>query len=199
MICLSLNVPGSDSSALQIREIGFSLLRSPKDHLSPQEKPAAPPPARPQITLQVGGVTRLVGIFQDLAVFGGHIMPSRGLTLPANELPLTRAFARWCNGSTADSGSVCHGSNPCRAATPLAISDDRFARACSFAVLQDLRRLLLRNSFMEVPIAHHHRRRPATGETFHELQRVLGVARRLRPVRLAIQPQPSTKMFMQRV
>src|SRR5690348_14448153 len=27
-----------------------------------------------------------------------------------------RRFARWCNGSTADSGSVCHGSNPCRAA-----------------------------------------------------------------------------------
>src|SRR5438093_1529915 len=26
--------------------------------------------------------------------------------------------ARWCNGSTADSGSVCHGSNPCRAASP---------------------------------------------------------------------------------
>ena len=25
-------------------------------------------------------------------------------------------FASWCNGSTADSGSVCHGSNPCEAA-----------------------------------------------------------------------------------
>ena len=25
--------------------------------------------------------------------------------------------ARWCNGSTADFGSACHGSNPCRAAT----------------------------------------------------------------------------------
>ena len=25
-------------------------------------------------------------------------------------------IARWCNGSTADSESVCHGSNPCRAA-----------------------------------------------------------------------------------
>src|SRR5882724_538306 len=26
-----------------------------------------------------------------------------------------RRLARWCNGSTADSESVCHGSNPCRA------------------------------------------------------------------------------------
>gem|GEM_PF-3082861 len=26
------------------------------------------------------------------------------------------AIASWCNGSTADSGSVCHGSNPCEAA-----------------------------------------------------------------------------------
>ena len=25
-------------------------------------------------------------------------------------------FARWCNGSTKDSGSFCRGSNPCRAA-----------------------------------------------------------------------------------
>ncbi len=27
-----------------------------------------------------------------------------------------KLFASWCNGSTADSGSVCHGSNPCEAA-----------------------------------------------------------------------------------
>jgi uncharacterized phage-associated protein len=29
---------------------------------------------------------------------------------------LHSCFAEWCNGSTADSGSVCHGSNPCSAA-----------------------------------------------------------------------------------
>jgi hypothetical protein len=29
---------------------------------------------------------------------------------------ITLPFASWCNGSTADSGSVCHGSNPCEAA-----------------------------------------------------------------------------------
>ena len=29
---------------------------------------------------------------------------------------LTLYFARWCNGSTKDSGSFCRGSNPCRAA-----------------------------------------------------------------------------------
>ncbi len=29
---------------------------------------------------------------------------------------VTLYFARWCNGSTKDSGSFCRGSNPCRAA-----------------------------------------------------------------------------------
>jgi hypothetical protein len=28
---------------------------------------------------------------------------------------LCKAFARWCNGSTSDSGSLSQGSNPCRA------------------------------------------------------------------------------------
>src|SRR5208337_5440375 len=39
-----------------------------------------------------------------------------GLTGGPETLAYSRRFARWCNGSTADSGSVCHGSNPCRAA-----------------------------------------------------------------------------------
>src|SRR5437867_1409797 len=46
----------------------------------------------------------------------GLIVPN-GLTLLAKNLSLLpHRIARWCNGSTADSGSVCHGSNPCRAA-----------------------------------------------------------------------------------
>src|ERR1019366_7642530 len=40
----------------------------------------------------------------------------RILTPFAERLAWKQRFARWCNGSTADSGSVCHGSNPCRAA-----------------------------------------------------------------------------------
>ena len=36
-----------------------------------------------------------------------------------NLLKIVDYIASWCNGSTADSGSVCHGSNPCEAATRL--------------------------------------------------------------------------------
>ena len=45
MICLSLNVPGSDSSALQIKYIGLPLFRSTNDHFNPQEQPKQTWPA----------------------------------------------------------------------------------------------------------------------------------------------------------
>ena len=70
--------------------------------------------AMPQIALQVRRVARLVGVLENLAVFLRHIS---SLTPGWKSLRLSaRRLARWCNGSTADSGSVCHGSNPCRAA-----------------------------------------------------------------------------------
>ncbi len=90
--------------------------------------------AVPQIAFDVGRVTRLVGVFQNQFVFLRHIkvmsdewqVTSRqtpGLTGRAKRLGCqTRRLARWCNGSTADSGSVCHGSNPCRAANSQPVS-----------------------------------------------------------------------------
>ena len=44
--CLSLNAPGSDSSALTTRYFGFALLRSISDALRPIGKPAPPRPRR---------------------------------------------------------------------------------------------------------------------------------------------------------
>src|SRR6185503_1734013 len=81
----------------------------------------------------------------------------------------THRTARWCNGSTADSGSVCHGSNPCRAAS-------------SFALSHDLIRLRVRDCLEKLLIAHHHGTGAATGETFHELNGELAVLRGLQPV-----------------
>src|ERR1039458_1657884 len=53
-------------------------------------------------------------------------------------------LARWCNGSTADSGSVCHGSNPCRAPTRhlrFQIDDLRFASASGHLQRSEERRV----------------------------------------------------------
>ena len=39
-----------------------------------------------------------------------------------NNLEKSGTIASWCNGSTSDSGSLCHGSNPCEAAhSPLSM------------------------------------------------------------------------------
>src|SRR5216117_1036648 len=95
-----------------------------------------------------------------------------------------RAVARWCNGSTADSGSVCHGSNPCRAAN-------------SFALSQNLISRLVRYSLVKRLIAHHHRSRAATGQTLYKLDRVFAVLGCLRAMRLRIQPEPLAKMLVE--
>ena len=91
-----------------------------------------------QIALHVRRVTRLIGVFQNLAVFLGHI---NSLTLSGKSLRFSPLrLARWCNGSTADSGSVCHGSNPCRAANFL---DARSSNTRSFAAPQYFVRFLV--------------------------------------------------------
>ena len=96
------------------------------------------------------------------------------------------ALARWCNGSTADSGSVCHGSNPCSGSQFLICISRRISL-----------RLLLRDAFVKVLVAHHHRRGAAAGEAFDEFDRELSVLRGLQAVRVRIQPQLLAKMFVQ--
>src|ERR1039457_4771584 len=93
-------------------------------------------------------------------------------------------LARWCNGSTADSESVCHGSNPCRAAN-------------SFAIPRNLVRPSVRNTFVKRVVAHHNRGGAATGEAFDEFDRELSVLRRLRAVRVRVQTELVAKMFVQ--
>src|SRR5512140_4045660 len=93
-----------------------------------------------------------------------------GLTGVRNPLAYqTRRLARWCNGSTADSGSVCHGSNPCRAATP--ICDLRFAicdlrGSCGerlVPLVEDLVGFGQRDALVKGVIPHHPRSDSATG------------------------------------
>src|SRR5580765_557767 len=114
------------------------------------------------------------------------------LTLPSQRLPYSCHLARWCNGSTADSGSVCHGSNPCRAANPGVRGSMR-----SSAVSQNLICAFFRNSLMKHLIAHHHRRRAATREAFDELDRMLPILRRLCAVLFRVQTQLFAEMLMQ--
>src|SRR5688572_13566027 len=92
-------------------------------------------------------------------------------------------IARWCNGSTADSESVCHGSNPCRATS-------------SFALRHDLVGLHVRNAFVEILVAHHYRGGAAAREAFDELDRVFAVLRRLRTMRAGVQSQALAEMFV---
>src|SRR2546430_9094134 len=67
-----------------------------------------------QIAVNVRPVTGFINVLENEAILLWHIS---SLTLISEPLGFdTRPLARWCNGSTADSGSVCHGSNPCRAA-----------------------------------------------------------------------------------
>src|SRR5947208_979779 len=106
------------------------------------------------------------------------------LTHQPNSLTSRRLrTARWCNGSTADSESVCHGSNPCRATK-------------SFALLQKLVRLRVADRFVEIVVAHHHRGGAATREAFDKLDRVFAILRCLRTVRVSIQSQTLTEMFV---
>jgi hypothetical protein len=45
----SLKDPGSDSSALQTRNLGWSVCLGMNDHLRPAENPAPPRPCRPEL------------------------------------------------------------------------------------------------------------------------------------------------------
>src|SRR5678816_1676227 len=100
------------------------------------------------------------------------------LTAPRNSLVYrTLRPARWCNGSTSDSESLCHGSNPCRSAN------------ASFALPQNLVRLRSRYAFVEILVAHHHRRGAATGEAFDKLDRETAVLRRLQAVRVGVESE----------
>src|SRR5436190_9146523 len=106
------------------------------------------------------------------------------LTHQPNSLTSRRLrTARWCNGSTADSESVCHGSNPCRATK-------------SFALLQKLVRLRVADAFVKIIVAHHHRGGAAACEALDKFDRVFAVLRRLRAVRVGIQTQALTEMFV---
>src|SRR5437868_11863914 len=93
--------------------------------------------------------------------------------------------ARWCNGSTADSESVCRGSNPRRAAN------------FSLAFRANFICFLVRNRFVKIVVAHHHWRGAATGETFDKFHCELSILRRLRTVRMRIQTHLLAKMFVQ--
>src|SRR6478672_11670720 len=94
-------------------------------------------------------------------------MGSPVLTVGAKTLPWKPRIARWCNGSTTDSESVCHGSNPCRAANlPSAFLDCQSKRPESFAGLQNFIGFLLRNALMKSFVAHHDRGGAAAGEAF---------------------------------
>src|SRR4030095_15018670 len=113
-------------------------------------------------------------------------LPAVGLTAYGKPLAYsTRRLARWCNGSTADSGSVCHGSNPCRAAN------------FSFATSQDFIRLRVVYALVKIVVAHHHGRHAAAGQALDEFDRELSVLRRLRAVTVRIEPQLLAKMFVQ--
>src|SRR5437899_1679753 len=104
-----------------------------------------------QIAIEVRRVARRIDVFQDETVFFRHI---KNLTVRPKSLGLSRhRDARWCNGSTADSESACHGSSPCRAAS-----------FPSLAFPQNLVGLLFAHAFKEVIIAHHHWRGAATGQ-----------------------------------
>src|SRR6266478_8537466 len=109
-----------------------------------------------------------------------------------DSLTFITVFARWCNGSTADSGSVCHGSNPCRAAN-LRIQNPRR----SPALPQNCISSLLRNTLMECLIAHHHWRRATTGQALHKLDGIFAVACRLGAVSVWVEAQPITEVAMQ--
>ena len=94
-------------------------------------------------------------------------------------------LAGWCNGSTADSGSVCHGSNPCRAA------NSRVAPA------NNLVRLRRRDGFVKVVVHHHHRRRAATRQALDKFHRKPPVPGGLKAGPMGIQPELPAQMGVQ--
>ena len=55
----------------------------------------------------------------------------------------------------------------------------------------------LRDTFVEILVAHHHRRGAATGQAFDEFDRELSVLRRLQAVRVRVKTELRAKMFVQ--
>src|SRR5687768_18538468 len=92
---------------------------------------------------------------------------------------LARATAEWCNGSTAVSESACHGSNLCSAAN--------FSFPPAFT--HDLLGLIVRDSFVERLVAHHHRRGAATREAFDKFHGDFSIGTRLRPMTVPVHSQ----------
>src|SRR5664279_4722958 len=120
------------------------------------------------------------------------VLPFGSVTPGGKTLGLwPRRLARWCNGSTADSGSVCHGSNPCRAANyPLRSAECGMrSETRSFALPQNLVRPLLRNALVKFVVTHHDRGRAAARKAFDEFDRELPILGRLRAVRVRVQAE----------
>src|SRR6476620_3876127 len=95
------------------------------------------------------------------------------LTPPSQYLSCYKRFARWCNGSTADSGSVCHGSNPCRAANARRLGVE--VGVGSFAFPQNSFRPVRSDAFMTRLVAHHYRGSATTGQAFDKFDREFAV------------------------
>ena len=66
-----------------------------------------------------------------------------------------------------------------------------------FAASHDFVRLRVRNTLVEILVAHHHWRSAATGEALDEFDRELSVLRRLQTVRVRIKTELGAKMFVQ--
>src|SRR6185503_9809357 len=112
----------------------------------------------------------------------------------------------WCNGSTADSGSVCHGSNPCRAANPgfwFLVSGFWFLVAGASpplplpATVQDLIGFFRGDAFVKLFVAHQHGRGAAAGEALDKFDRELAVRGRLGAMSVRIEPEPAAEMLVQ--
>ena len=69
----------------------------------------------------------------------------------------------------------------------------------SSAPCHDLVRLLQAHPLVEIVVAHHHGRRPATGQAFDKFDSELAVLGRLRAVAMGIQSQLLAEVFVELV
>ena len=68
-----------------------------------------------------------------------------------------------------------------------------------FAFPDNFVRLGIRNAFVKIFVAHHHRRHAATSEALDEFDRELAILRRLQTVRVRVKAKLGAKMFVQLV